>query len=116
MSKPARIHAEEVHRRMDAGDDALIIDVRSAEEYRTLHAAGAVLLPLEEVNTESVTACARQSGHNERTPIYFICHSGRRATTACERILGEFPHSAVIEGGTLAWAQEGYPVHEGDKP
>lgn len=116
MSRPSHVPADELNRRVGAGEDAVIIDVRSAEEYRTLHAAGARLLPLERVSDETVSECVRTAGHGPDTHLYFICHSGRRAAEACERILGQFPGACVVEGGTLAWAQAGLPVRHGEKP
>lgn len=110
MASPENISAQALHDRMQKGGHYIIIDVREPDEYRSVHAAGAVPLPLAEVDADSVehklesgaTAC-------------FICHSGRRATEACERVLGEFPDALVIEGGTLAWAQAGLPVRSGDE-
>lgn len=116
MSRPAHIPADELSRRVDAGEDACIIDVRSPEEYRTLHAAGARSLPLERVSEQSVAACLHDAGRGTQTRLYFICHSGRRAAEACERILGQFPAACVVAGGTLAWAQAGLPVHHGTEP
>lgn len=116
MPAPARISARELAARMASGEHAVIVDVRSAEEYRGLHAKGARLLPLEEVSAEKVTECVQAAGGDAGDKLYFICHSGRRATDACERVLGHFPEAAVIDGGTLAWAQAGLPVVHGDAP
>jgi len=116
MSRLAQISAEDLHRRLEEGREALIIDVRSPEEYRTLHAAGAIALPLDQVDSNTVAARLGEAGHAAEAPLYFICHSGQRAAEACERVLGQFPGAAVVEGGTLAWAQAGLPVHQGDQP
>lgn len=111
-----QIGAKEVQDRLQRGETAAIIDVREPEEYRALHAAGALSLPLAEVSAEAVTARLSASNHPPNVALHFICHSGRRATEACERVLDEFPAATIIEGGTLAWAQAGLPVHSGDKP
>jgi len=116
MSRPAHISAEELHRRIEAGDEAVIIDVRTSEEYRTLHAAGAVALPLDELDAAAVARRVREAGRDAGAPLYFICHSGSRAAEACERIIERFPGAAVVDGGTLAWAQSGLPVSHGDSP
>ncbi|MGH8225894.1 MAG: rhodanese-like domain-containing protein [Gammaproteobacteria bacterium] len=110
------IGAKDLHERIERGERTTIIDVREPEEYRALHAAGALLLPLAEVNTETVTACLAASQHSSADSLCFICHSGRRATEACEHVLNDFPTAIVIEGGTLAWAQAALPVHSGDEP
>lgn len=111
MSTPATISAESLHQRIEDGDSAVIIDVREPDEYHSLHAAGAVLLPLADVNAASVGQCLAESD-----TAYFICHSGRRATEACKAVLDNYPSATVIEGGTLAWAQAGLPVHSGEEP
>lgn len=116
MAAPSRIHAEELFAKLESGENGLIVDVRSPEEYRSLHAQGAVLLPLEKVNEEAVADSARAAGKGPDVKLYFICHSGRRATEACSQILVRFPTATVIEGGTLAWAQAGLPVVQGENP
>lgn len=111
MSTPETISAETLHERLQKGENLVIIDVREPDEYRSVHAAGAVRLPLAEVNAGTVDA---QLG--EGASACFICHSGKRAAQACERVLENYPDSLVVEGGTLAWAQAGLPVHSGDEP
>ena len=116
MTAPQRISVLALHTRLAQGEQATIIDVREAEEYRTLHAAGALLLPLGKVSVESVAERLAAAVRPADTPLYFICHTGHRAAEACERVLARFPAGTVIEGGTLAWAQAGLPVHFGDQP
>lgn len=111
MSTPATISAEALHEKVANGENAAIIDVREPDEYASLHAAGAVLLPLAQVNTETVGQCL--SGN---AAAYFICHTGARATEACKRIMDTYPGARVVEGGTLAWAQAGLPAHSGREP
>ncbi|MDN5863759.1 MAG: rhodanese-like domain-containing protein [Gammaproteobacteria bacterium] len=111
MNSPDTISAETLHERIKGGENAVIIDVREVDEYRSVHAVGAVLLPLARVDADSVNQYV-----SEGATAYFICHSGRRATEACERVLADFPDAIVVEGGTLAWAQAGLPVHSGGEP
>jgi rhodanese-related sulfurtransferase len=115
MSTPDTISPEALHERLKAGKHVTIIDVREPEEYRSLHAAGALPLPLGEVSTEAVSERLGDERPTEEA-IYFICHTGRRASEARARVLGDFPAAAVIEGGTLAWAQAGLPVRSGEEP
>lgn len=116
MNVPATISPEALHERRKRGENAIIIDVREPEEYRSLHATGALLLPLGEVSSENVAARLAASNCPPDAPVYFICHSGRRATEAGEHVLGDYPTATVVEGGTLAWAQAGLPVRSGDEP
>lgn len=116
MNQPARIHADALYQRIRAGESCIIIDVRTAEEYRALHAEGALLLELDECSPEALSRRLSECGHAAKAPLYFICHSGQRATEAAQRLLGDFPNITVIQGGTLAWAQAGLPVKPGDEP
>ncbi|MGH8274914.1 MAG: rhodanese-like domain-containing protein [Gammaproteobacteria bacterium] len=116
MNTLQTITPETLHKHMENGENAAIIDVREPDEYRSLHAAGAVALPLAKVSAETVAERLSASKYAPGTPVYFICHTGRRATEACECVLGEYPAARVIEGGTLAWAQAGLPVRSGDTP
>jgi len=45
-SEVPRISAAELKQRLDAGEDVVIVDARSREEYLTLHIAGAISIPL----------------------------------------------------------------------
>lgn len=116
MSQPATIHAEELYQRIEGREPCAIIDVRTAEEYRALHAKGALLLPLDECTPDAVTECLTDSGYGMDAPIYFICHTGRRAAEAAEKVFDRFPHATVVQGGTLAWAQAGLPAKPGTEP
>ncbi len=114
MNTPDTITPEALQARLEAGETAIIIDVREPEEYRSVHAAGALPLPLGEVTAESVAARLAGTEYRPGTAVYFICHTGRRATEACTKILADYPTATVVEGGTLAWAQAGLPVHSGE--
>ncbi|MGH8427735.1 MAG: rhodanese-like domain-containing protein [Gammaproteobacteria bacterium] len=116
MAAPQRIGVLALQAQLEQGEQVTIIDVREPDEYRTLHAAGALLLPLGKVSTESVVERLAAADRTADTRLYFICHSGNRAAEACKRTLDRFPAGTVIEGGTLAWAQAGLPVHFGDQP
>ena len=48
-----RVDPEEVKSRLDAGDDDVIIDVRSPASYAARHIAGALSIPLDVLQTGS---------------------------------------------------------------
>ena len=52
-----------------------IVDVRTAGEYARIHAAGAELMPLDELDPAKLAEQHRISGE----AIYVICQSGARA-------------------------------------
>lgn len=60
------------------GDGALLVDVRTADEYAIEHAVGAINLPVERISSgEYPTA-------DKGTTFYVYCRSGKRANTALE--------------------------------
>lgn len=83
-----------------------LMDVRSPGEYASVHAEGAMLLPLDQVTPEAVATLRRHSG-----PLYVICHSGARGKAACEKLRAAGLTDVVnVEGGTMAWEKAGLPV------
>jgi rhodanese-related sulfurtransferase len=91
------------------------IDVRQPSEFQSLHVEGARLCPLPDLTPEHVTAAHRTAGLSEGTPVYVLCHSGRRARTAAERLARETNLTlVVVEGGTVACAAAGVAVRRGE--
>lgn len=102
------MNATEVRERMARGEPGILIDVRTPVEFREVHAAGAVNVPLETVSPERVQAAA---GAIAETPVYLLCRSGSRAKNACERLThAGMPNAIVVDGGTDAWVGAGLPV------
>ena len=60
---------------------AVLIDVRSAEEFNTGHLAGAVNIPHTEI-AEKISLVAKERS----TPLYLYCRSGRRVGIAMEAL------------------------------
>ena len=82
-------------------DDAIIIDVRSPQEFQQGHIPGAILLPLDQLEYEIaylVTAYDQS--------IYLYCQSGRRSAMALA-ILQDMGYTAVFDlGGIIDWVGE----------
>ena len=66
-------------KRLPAG--ALLIDVRSVEEFNAGHLAGAVNIPHTEI-AEKISGVAK----DKSTPLYLYCRSGRRVGVAIEAL------------------------------
>jgi rhodanese-related sulfurtransferase/thiol-disulfide isomerase/thioredoxin len=85
-----------------------LIDVRTPAEFAAVHAVGARLVPLDDLDPAAVLATRRgQPGD----PIYLICHSGARSGMAAAlfRKAG-FEQVVNVIGGTAAWSSAGLPV------
>ncbi|GAB3703964.1 rhodanese-like domain-containing protein [Corynebacterium nasicanis] len=84
--------------------DAQLIDVREAEEFSEVHAAGATLIPLSEF-------AGRVGELDTDRDIYLICRSGGRSGRACEFLQENHDIAAInVEGGTLEWVAQGLPT------
>lgn len=94
-----------------SGTKADLIDLRSGVEYRTVHAAGAKLVPLDQLDPKAIAA---ERNGSAGAPLYLICKSGQRAAKAAQKFRDAgFENAVVVEGGTDAWAAAGCPVERG---
>lgn len=103
------ITPQDLFAKIRAGEPAEIIDVRTPVEYRAIHASGAKLIPLDQLDARSFA-----SARSTATPLYLICKSGQRATKAAQKFQeAGYTNVAVIAGGTDAWAAAGCPIEKG---
>ncbi len=109
--KPIRlISVFDLKKKMDDGPDGWLVDVRSADEYRTLHAPGVkCVIPHTEVASSLEHLPADRT-----TPIFLICRSGNRSGKTA-RLLTDLGFSEVfnVAGGMLAWVEMGLPTERG---
>ncbi|MGB5517615.1 MAG: rhodanese-like domain-containing protein [Gammaproteobacteria bacterium] len=112
MSKSLNtISPQRLHAIWDEGKKINLIDVRTAAEYRAGHVAGAQLIPLDELNAETLTAREQYAGAGKEQTLYLTCHAGLRAQQAAERLVDAgFHNIALLEGGTQAWEKAGLPI------
>ena len=84
-----------------------LIDVRTPEEYREVHAEGASCVPLGTIDPAAVMRGRKDAGQ----PLYVICRSGGRSGRACEQFIAAgFPNVVNVDGGTQAWLEADLPV------
>ncbi len=82
----------------------VLIDVRTPEEYREGHIAGARLIPVQEL-------AGRLSEVPRDRQVYVYCRSGRRSAKAAALLARHgFERVENMQGGILAWKAAGYPV------
>jgi rhodanese-related sulfurtransferase len=109
-SVPATITAAELGARLQGGQPALIIDVRTPGEFRGGHAVPAQNLPLDSLDP---AALRRLRAGDDSAPLHVICQSGARSAIACERLRRAGLVNVVnILGGTQAWREAGLPVEK----
>jgi rhodanese-related sulfurtransferase len=83
--------------------EAQWVDVRSASEYAAGHVPGAINIPMEQIE-------ARLGDLSPDLPIVLICQSGARARLAAARLEPHRTDVTVLDGGTSAWVNAGFPV------
>ena len=89
---------DEIKRRLDAGEELRIIDVRERDERRIAHIAQAELLPMSEIQSWWQTLPRDQE-------LVFMCHHGVRSAQVCSALSqAGFEHLTNMRGGIDAWA------------
>jgi len=102
----ATISPREAARRISESAGELI-DVRMPPEFEEVHAQGARLIPLNELDASKL---------NDKGCVYLICKMGQRARKACEKLQAAGRSDVwCVEGGTTAWEQAGLPVVRGGR-
>ena len=87
---------------MSTNRDAVILDVRTQEEYDSGHIKGAVLLPVDEITQET----AQMVIPDKDTQVLVYCRSGNRSVTA-SKALAQLGYTQVYEfGGINTWPYE----------
>ena len=95
---------------LEAADPSgpILLDVREKDEYRTVRANGAVLMPMSEFQD-------RAGELPKDRPIYVICASGNRSAAVTGFLLRSgWTDVANVTGGTGEWERRGLPVNRGE--
>jgi rhodanese-related sulfurtransferase len=99
---PMEIDVVSVKRKLDAGDDLLLIDCREADEYATANIATAKFVPMSEI----ADRLSELEPHKER-PIVVHCHHGGRSRRVTRWLREQgFTQAQNMTGGIDAWSQQ----------
>jgi uncharacterized membrane protein YdjX (TVP38/TMEM64 family)/rhodanese-related sulfurtransferase len=101
---------ETLKQKLDKGEDILLLDVRSTEEYagEQGHVKGSVLIPVEELDKR----ISEIDTFQEKT-VMTICRTDRRSAKAAQVLAKHgFADVHVIRNGMTAWNQAGYTVEK----
>ncbi|QOV89158.1 rhodanese-like domain-containing protein [Humisphaera borealis] len=92
--------------------DAVVIDVRSPEEFAAGRVPGAVNIPVTGAGSEAFDKRVAEVA-KDKTPLVY-CRSGNRSAKAVEK-LKAMGFRSIIEmpGGWVAWSQAGKDVEKG---
>jgi rhodanese-related sulfurtransferase len=84
-------------------DGASLIDVRTPSEHEAGHIDGDRLVPFDRLKDEADQLAEGQ-------PVVLYCRSGDRSSAAVEALRASGYDAYSIEGGILAWQEQGLPV------
>jgi len=82
---------------------ALLVDVRSVSEFAAGHIAGAVNIPMDQIE-------GRVADLGADIPLVLICQSGKRAQITAKLLEPCGRQIAILEGGTKSWIASGHAV------
>lgn len=94
------IDAEDLRRRLDAGEQVALLDVRTEEEHEAENIPNSMLIPLHELEER-----IDELDDFRDTEIVVYCRSGNRSAQACMFLdmLG-FSEPVNLRGGMLMWS------------
>lgn len=76
---------------------AVLLDVRTQEEYRAGHIGGSINVPLDKIDH------ARGIIKEKDAPVYVYCQSGARSARACMQLKSMGYENTVNIGGISSW-------------
>lgn len=98
----------ELKQRMDAGEELLLLDVRTEEDYvgDQGHIAGSVLIPLEQLEQR-----LQEIGDDPDKKIVTICRTDRKSGKATQILANHnYTNTYTAKMGMTDWIKQGYPT------
>lgn len=93
-------------------NEAVMLDVREANEYKGGHIIDAVHIPLSKLK-DRLTELDKYKSR----PIVAYCRSGSRSMSACQSLKkAGFEQLFNLGGGVMAWQNASLPLTKQDKP
>lgn len=104
--KVVSITVDQLREAMLKGEPLYLIDVRETEEYAVSHLPGSINL----TNPDQVTL-------SKDTRIISYCSVGIRSADFTRRLQQKgFTQAVNLRGSIFAWANQGYPLVQGEQP
>ena len=81
-----------------------IVDCREQDEWDAAHVEGTWLIPLDAIGQ-------RLDELDRDRPLIIVCRSGRRSLIAAQQLAAiGFVDVKSMNGGLIAWAEQGFPL------
>ncbi len=104
-SDPLRVGLEE-GRQLFESKQALLFDIREADEHATGVANGARLLP-----TSQIQQRASEIPRDPAQPVLLICHTQSRSSRVAQALRAAgWTNVRYVHGGMSGWARQGWPL------
>jgi len=102
----------EVVRKIQGGEDLVLLDVRTPEEYEEVHLENSLLLPVESMSQQTLNEIGLGQNAKDKEIIIY-CRSGARSRMAYNLMssLG-YTNIKSISGGMVHWQEDSYPHTE----
>lgn len=95
---------------------APVIDVREPQEFATGAIAGAINIPLGQIQRQGVAALQSAGIDIDAPTLLLVCRSGARSGSACLALRGALGERAKnLAGGVMAWGSQGLPLTPGGR-
>ena len=86
-------------------EGALLLDVRTPDEYADRHIDGALNFPVDELSSRA-DDLAKLSGNDRKKPIVVYCGTGKRAARAKALLTSQGYEAVTNLGGIDDWARD----------
>lgn len=98
------IDSESLSKRLEDGEDVLLVDIRTPAEMAQGIIPDSLMLPMHLIPI-------RMSELPKDKDVVLYCRSGARSYQACAYMMQQGHARAInLRGGIIAWARHGYPV------
>ena len=93
-------------KKLQSSDEAMIIDLRGAEQYGKEHIVGAVHMPVDTLNANNLPDDGRK--------VIVHCNRGGRAGRFCNALMADDDSIDIyhLKGGIEAWKADGLAVEK----
>lgn len=96
-----KITQEQAKERIDSGDEVIILDVRTEEEFKSGHIPGAILIPNESIGNKRP-----EQLKDLNAEILVYCRSGNRSAQASRKLIALGYTNVYDFGGINNWPYE----------
>lgn len=88
-------------------EDAIVVDVRSGEDFKKGHILGARNIPVTKIDKGSFSSIE----NNKTTPIIMVCDSGTRSAGAAKKLVtAGFENVSNLASGINGWTSASFPT------